>query len=84
MSCILLQPFDIIKTQVQECSNQVTRKAFVRQSDHVAIVRQIYSRGGIFSFWKGLSKKKLFVQNHICSANNIQECSRNWSLFFMP
>lgn len=59
ISCIILQPFDITKTQIQESSNQVNRVPYVtRRNSLYSIVRQMYSRGGMFSFWKGISKGK--------------------------
>lgn len=58
-SCIFLQPFDVIKTQIQETSNKATSQ----RSSYIKLLTQQYTKGGIVSFWKGISKDTQLFKN---------------------
>lgn len=62
ISCVALQPFDVIKTQIQEIgSKSIAEISDKGKGQYSSAVKRIYSINGLSSFWNGLSKTYQFI-----------------------
>lgn len=63
ISCIALQPFDVIKTQIQEVESKVLSNS--DKIRYISVLKRIYSTNGISAFWNGLSIYLIPILNFI-------------------
>lgn len=56
ISCASLQPFDVIKTQIQEGeSKTLSALSNSNRVRYISVLKRIYSTDGLSTFWRGLS-----------------------------
>lgn len=66
VSCVALQPLDVIKTQIQEIESKATsHKRTSHKSRYFSVLKRIYWTGGFSAFWKGLSINVMSILNFI-------------------
>lgn len=72
IACVILQPLDVIKTQIQEQVITYNLVAVKNRKLYSGIVSRIYSSSGYFGFWKGLSTYLLPIKYFLyyLSTNN--------------
>ena len=58
ISCAVLQPFDVIKTQIQEGESKTLSALRVR---YISVLKRIYSTDGLSTFWRGVSINLILI-----------------------
>lgn len=69
VSCVALQPLDVMKTQIQEIESNASTASTALSSSikgrYTTLLKRIYWTSGISAFWKGLSINLMPILNFI-------------------